>query len=202
MTLYDLALDPRALRPSHAPAETAIARRAPDARCARAVQAALTVDPTLLDELERDAERFAADPDALGAIAPPPAPEARPLGAWITPLLAPSETADDNLRGEALAIGIALEVRYLVLCGRLRRGEDERIWDLLTRMGYQLWSDALLKLGRDGRPGVLRRLDAARAASPLGFTQLDGLGRPSVTREIDAAKMRAAADWLRVSAGR
>ena len=68
----------------------------------------------------------------------------RPLdfGHWAAHRL---ETITDyDLRhGEAVAIGIALDTHYSVLCGLLPKGADERVYSLLSTLGFELWHPAL-----------------------------------------------------------
>jgi len=82
----------------------------------------------------------------------------RPLdfGHWAAHRL---ETITDyQIRhGEAVAIGIAIDSRYSVLSGLLRDGCDERIYNLLSSLGFDLWhTDLEKKADYDGREDDLR----------------------------------------------
>ena len=75
-----------------------------------------------LAELHMRQIRLGGDPFELGS--------ARPLdfGHWSAHRL--ERLTDHELNhGEAVAIGVALDTRYSALCGRLAKGEDERVVD-------------------------------------------------------------------------
>ena len=134
------------------------------------------------------------DPFELGS--------ARPLdyGHWAAHKL--ETLTEHRLRhGEAVAIGMALDARYAVLCGLLPPGEDVRIWRLLTRLGFRLWDPALEQAGRDGARAVIRGLEEFREhlGGELTVTLLNGVGRGVEVHEIDHALMLRAAEWLKQS---
>ena len=58
--------------------------------------------------------------------------------------------------GEAVAIGLALDARYSVLSGLLAEGQDERVCQLLERLGFDLWHDALATQTPNGTRAVYR----------------------------------------------
>ena len=85
------------------------------------------------------------DPFELGS--------ARPLdfGHWAAHKLE-SMTHHRLRHGEAVAIGIALDVAYSVRKGFLARAAADRIVKVLDTIGFQLWDDALEQRERDGDP--------------------------------------------------
>ncbi len=184
-----------------------------------AVKVALIRDAAFFERLERDADQLAAfeatateymiqrcaelhmaqigqggDPFESGS--------ARPLdfGHWAAHKLE-SLTNHAVRHGEAVAIGIALDARYSVLKGLLPRGQDERIWDLLKRLGFTLWHPALLAPAGDNRPALLRGLQEFQEhlGGRLSVTMLDRIGAGREVHEIDEALMIEAADWLKLS---
>src|SRR6202453_4317505 len=102
-------------------------------------------------ELHMRQIRLGGDPFEMGS--------ARPLdfGHWSAHKLE-QLTKNEVNHGEAVAIGIALDTRYSVLSGRLAAGEDERVANLLQRLGFVLWHDKLRASDPRGRPLVLKGL--------------------------------------------
>ena len=81
---------------------------------------------------------------------------ARPLdyGHWSAHKL--ETLSGHELRhGEAVALGIALDARYSVLSGLLEPGQEERVWQLLRRLGFRLWHETLEKRVSDGSRAVM-----------------------------------------------
>jgi 3-dehydroquinate synthase len=128
------------------------------------------------------------DPFELGS--------ARPLdfGHWAAHKL--DILSDHRLRhGEAVAIGMALDARYAVEAGLLRKTEAERLIRLLEGLGFRLFHPALLAHTADGGPALLRGLDEFREhlGGLLCVTMMTGIGRAVEVDRIDrAAVMRAA----------
>ena len=101
--------------------------------------------------------------------------------------------------GEAVAIGIALDTRYSVLCGLLDPAAEEEIRFLLEHLGFRLWHPALEKMLPDGRHAVLEGLREFREhlGGELTITLLSDLGSGVEVHEIDEALMLDAAAWLK-----
>jgi 3-dehydroquinate synthase len=121
---------------------------------------------------------------------------ARPLdyGHWSAHKLE-SLTKHHLRHGEAVAIGMALDVRYAVEAGLLRKTEAERLIRLLEGLGFRLFHPALLVHTADGGPALLRGLDEFREhlGGLLCVTMMTGIGRAVEVDRIDrAAVMRAA----------
>ena len=132
------------------------------------------------------------DPFELGS--------ARPLdfGHWAAHKLE-SITAHRLRHGEAVAIGIALDLEYSVRMGYLERTEADRILGLLERIGFALWDDTLVAQDGDGRLLVLRGLQEFREhlGGTLHITQLKGIGRGFEVNEMDEAAVLGAIEGLR-----
>ena len=125
---------------------------------------------------------------------------ARPLdfGHWSAHKLE-SLTRHHVRHGEAVAIGMALDARYSVLCGLLPAGEDERICFLLEHLGFRLWHNGLDTAEPDGRVAVLKGLQDFREhlGGELTITLLEGIGRGVEVHAMDEALILDALDWLR-----
>lgn len=125
---------------------------------------------------------------------------ARPLdyGHWSAHKLE-TLSAHELRHGEAVAIGIALDTRYSVLCGMLAPGGDERVWRLLKRLGFGLWHHALEERGPDGTRAVLVGLREFREhlGGELTITLLREIGVGEEVHAMDEELVLEAAGWLR-----
>ena len=135
---------------------------------------------------------FGGDPFESGS--------ARPLdyGHWSAHKLE-SMTRYHLRHGEAVAIGMALDARYSVLCGLLPAGEEKRICFLLEHLGFKLWHPALDKRNPDGRLAVLGGLDdfQEHLGGELTITLLADIGTGVEVHEMDTALVQDAIDWLK-----
>ena len=153
------------------------------------------------------------DPFELGS--------ARPLdfGHWSAHKL--EATTHHRLRhGEAVAIGMALDLTYAAAAGYLESACVERILGLLDRVGLALWDDALLERDVDGGLTVLAGLDEFREhlggslhitlirdiGSSFEVTEMDqelvveslhALQRRHAARDVPSARIAAPADSIR-----
>lgn len=129
---------------------------------------------------------------------------ARPLdfGHWSAHKLE-TLTRHELRHGEAVAIGIALDARYSVLSGLLPAGDESRIVNLLKRLGFRLWDDALDRRDETGRRRVLAGLAEFQEhlGGALTVTLLQGIGRGIEVHEMDEALVDAAIRWLKTQAG-
>jgi len=100
--------------------------------------------------------------------------------------------------GEAVAIGIALDARYSVLTNRLEPGAEIQICQLLERLGFSLWHDALLRKEEDNSWSILQGLNDFREhlGGDLSITLLSALGCSVEVDEMDEGKILNAIDWL------
>jgi 3-dehydroquinate synthase len=142
-------------------------------------------------ELHMRQIRLGGDPFEMGS--------ARPLdfGHWSAHKLE-QLTRNEVNHGEAVAIGVALDTRYSVLSGRLAAGEDERVADLLERLGFVLWHDKLRQCDSRGRPLVLKGLAdfQEHLGGELTVTLLAGIGRGVEVHEMDEKIVGQSIDWL------
>ncbi len=181
---------------------------------AEAVKVALIKDEAFFDFLEQEAERLAqreeapmehlieecarlhmehiagGDPFELGS--------SRPLdfGHWAAHKL--EQLTDFRLRhGEAVAIGIALDVTYAFLQGMIRQPQWERIIRLLKNLGFSLFAE---ELGRreGGRLQILDGLEEFRQhlGGQLTIMLLDDIGSGIEVNEMDRAGIENAVHHL------
>ena len=125
---------------------------------------------------------------------------ARPLdfGHWAAHKLE-SLTRHELRHGEAVAIGIALDTRYSVLAGLLLPGEDTRVANVLTRLGFMLWNDAFDFRNDRRRRRVLEGLAEFREhlGGELTITLLAAIGRGVEVHDIDPDLVEQSIRWLR-----
>ena len=88
--------------------------------------------------------------------------------------------------GEAVAIGIALDSRYSVECGRLKPAAFDVICDLLGALGFDYKHPLLNETGSDGRLVILAGLEEFRQhlGGELTITLLDDVGHGVEVHEI------------------
>ena len=99
--------------------------------------------------------------------------------------------------GEAVALGLALDVTYAARVGLLEEAVADDIRRTLSMMGFEL-SHPLL-----GDPALLDGLDEFRQhlGGRLTVTLIEGVGRPVDVHEIDHDQMRRAAHQLLAASG-
>ena len=186
-----------------------------------AVKVACIRDREFFDEIERDAKKLMAfEPSAmkqlirrcaelhLNHIATSGDPfelgSARPLdfGHWAAHKL--EQLSDFEIRhGEAVAIGIALDVIYSAKTGLLDKNSAERILQLLERLGFKLFAEELLKENAKGELQILAGLEEFREhlGGRLTITLLEEIGRGVEVHEMNLKKVAAAIRELRGRAG-
>jgi len=176
---------------------------------AEAVKVALVRDGAYFESLEADADLLASfeaeamermiyrsaalhvehiagggDPFELGS--------ARPLdfGHWAAHKL--EQLSDFQIRhGEAVAIGMALDVIYSRKIGLLDAASAARILALLRKVGLELFANELLHLDADMQPMVLKGLEEFREhlGGELTLTMLRGIGAGVEVHEVVLPKM-------------
>ena len=101
--------------------------------------------------------------------------------------------------GEAVAIGIALDVIYSRSIGLLDENSATRILKLLEQLGFGLFADELLNTDEAGRLTVLSGLEEFREhlGGKLSVTLLKAIGQSVEAHEMDYAKVVAAVHELR-----
>jgi 3-dehydroquinate synthase len=120
---------------------------------------------------------------------------ARPLdfGHWAAHKL--EQMSGYRLRhGEAVAIGIALDVLYSVRQGLLARPAAERILSLLERLGFTLYDSELESISASGELGVLGGLEEFREhlGGELTITLLSDIGCGVEVHSIEIEHVRQA----------
>jgi 3-dehydroquinate synthase len=101
--------------------------------------------------------------------------------------------------GEAVAIGMAIDVIGSRLTGLLKAKACERILNLLEKLGFELYADELLDAGSKGNLRVLDGLEEFREhlGGRLTITFLKEIGQSVEVHEIDVKKVVAAIHELR-----
>src|SRR6185295_13787135 len=122
------------------------------------------------------------DPFELGS--------ARPLdfGHWSAHKL--EQLSEYKLRhGEAVAIGVALDVTYSRRMGLLSAAAAERVLKLLDALGFELYANELLHVDTDGALVVLKGLEEFREhlGGQLTVTLLSAIGRGMEVHEMNSA---------------
>ncbi len=124
----------------------------------------------------------------------------RPLdyGHWAAHKLE-SLSKNEMRHGEAVAIGLALDTRYSYQKGLLSEGDAERVFRLLERLGFALWSE-YLDISDNDLPIVFQGLQefCEHLGGALCLTMLVEIGRDVEVHEIDEAEMFRAITWLKV----
>jgi 3-dehydroquinate synthase len=172
---------------------------------AEAVKVALVRDPEFFAWIEAHADALAAgsavelerlvqrsaelhlrhiatggDPFELGS--------ARPLdfGHWAAHKLE-NMTGYRLRHGEAVAIGMALDSLYAARVGLCDSKVAARVIDVLQKLGFQLWDEALAEQRADGTPSVLAGLEDFREhlGGELTITLLSDIGRGLEVHEVD-----------------
>ena len=199
-----------------AEALTTLSHRDKIAGVSEAVKVALLKDPTFYRYLEANAARIAegeigvlshltqrsaelhlqhictnGDPFELGS--------ARPLdfGHWAAHKLE-SMTSYRVRHGEAVAIGMAIDITYSELRGYIDRTTTERVLRLLEAIGFVLWDDALAEREADGRLALVHGLREFREhlGGELHVTLLRGIGAGFEVTEMDESAVAAAVQLL------
>jgi len=125
---------------------------------------------------------------------------ARPLdfGHWAAHKL--EQLSEYRLRhGEAVAIGVALDVTYARLRGLLSPADAERIVSLLERLGFEIFASELLHEDDRGQLLVVNGLEEFREhlGGELTVTLPRELGRGEEVHEMDLPLVLRAIDELR-----
>jgi 3-dehydroquinate synthase len=187
-----------------------------------AVKVALIRDSAFFDTIERDADRLrefepaamerlifrcaelhvnhiatSGDPFEFGS--------ARPLdfGHWSAHKL--EQLSEFKIRhGEAVAIGIALDVLYSARMGMISEEAAERILTLLEKLGFALFANELLHVNSSGELMVLEGLEEFREhlGGQLTVTLLQSIGQGVEVHQLERETIRAAISDLHARRGR
>jgi len=182
-----------------------------------AVKVALIRDAVFFETLEADAEKLSAfEPEAMrrlihrcaglhldhiaGSGDPFEFGSARPLdfGHWAAHKL--EQLSGYKIRhGEAVAVGIALDVIYSRKSGLLDAATAERVLALLEKLGFELYANELLHTNSDHSLMVLGGLEEFREhlGGELCVTLLRGIGDGIEVNEINLPLMVEAIFELR-----
>jgi len=125
---------------------------------------------------------------------------ARPLdfGHWAAHKL--EQLSEYTLRhGEAVAVGIALDVIYSRGMGYLDPGSADRVLALLEKLGFELFANELLNVDSDNNLMVLRGLEEFREhlGGELTITLLNGIGSGFEVHEMNQPRVVEAIFELR-----
>ncbi len=95
--------------------------------------------------------------------------------------------------GEAVAIGLALDVTYAAMIGMLPQGDADRIIALLDGLGFDLWDEAMRETDE-----LMQGLEEFREhlGGQLTITMLSAIGEPVDVHTIDHDTMIAAIEHL------
>jgi 3-dehydroquinate synthase len=125
---------------------------------------------------------------------------ARPLdyGHWSAHKLE-ALTAHELRHGEAVAIGLAVDTRYSVQIGMLAAGGEERVYQLLKRLGFYLWHPAMETRDEQGRLVIMRGIEEFREhlGGELTITLLRDIGQGEEVHAMDNDEILHAITWLR-----
>lgn len=158
--------------------------------------------PQHLDRLIKDCAELHMRQIRLGGD-PFEAGSARPLdfGHWSAHKLEHLTRHELN-HGEAVAIGIALDTRYSVMTGLLAEGDGKRVLDVLKRLGFTLWHDALRQKNANGQLSLLQGLAdfQEHLGGELTITLLEKIGRGIEVHEMNAELVGHSIDWLQQQA--
>lgn len=182
-----------------------------------ALKVACIRDAAFFDELERNAGKLAAfEPAAMKQLIrrcaelhldhiatsgdPFESGSARPLdfGHWSAHKL--EQLSHFNIsHGEAVAIGIAVDVLYSRNVGLLAPPAAERILRLLEMLGFRLYADELLNANNAELPAILAGIEEFREhlGGELSITLLAEIGRSVEVHKMEPGPIAAAIQELR-----
>ena len=182
-----------------------------------AVKVACIRDAGFFDQIERDADKLAAfEPAAMKQLIrrcaelhldhiatsgdPFEAGSARPLdfGHWAAHKL--EQLSHFRIsHGEAVAIGMAMDVLYSRNTGLLPAPAAARILSLLERLGFKLFADEMLNANNADTPAILVGIEEFREhlGGELSVTLLADIGRSVEVHALDPRQIAAAIQELR-----
>jgi len=185
-----------------------------------AFKVALIKDASLLDELEKLAPAIAnRNLDAMEHLVrrcailhlehiaaggdPFESGSARPLdfGHWSAHKLE-TMTHFDVRHGEAVAIGIALDLYCAARLGLISEAERNRVCAAMRRCGMKLWHPALSRQSSvTGMLAIVAGLEEFRQhlGGRLTLTMPDGLGQKREIHDLPAALIEDAINWLKTT---
>jgi 3-dehydroquinate synthase len=101
--------------------------------------------------------------------------------------------------GEAVAIGMAVDITYSVKIGLMAPTDAERALDLIERIGFETYSAFLLEQGASGEPVILEGLEEFREhlGGELTVTLVPKIGQKVEVHEMDRRLVLEALQSLR-----
>ena len=101
--------------------------------------------------------------------------------------------------GEAVAIGMALDITYSVKKGLMRRAEAERALALIERIGFEIFSPFLMEEGKSGESVILEGLEEFREhlGGELTVTLVPEIGTKLEVHEMERGLILEAMEELR-----
>ena len=143
-------------------------------------------------ELHMNQIAHGGDPFETGSV--------RPLdfGHWAAHRLE-TISAYDLRHGEAVAIGIALDTHYSVLSGLLPQGADERVYNLLSTLGFNLWHPGLELKNANDQYEIMQGLTdfQEHLGGELTITLLYDIGVGEEVHEMQHDLVLQAMQWLK-----
>ncbi len=182
-----------------------------------AIKVALIRDRAFFEEIERMADGLAAlEPRALERVVQRSAElhvehiatggdpfelgSARPLdfGHWAAHKLE-QITQFEVTHGEAVAIGMAVDLVYSVRKGILEVATARRVLTLVERIGFETYHPGLLSEGRSGEPAILEGLEEFREhlGGELTVTLVPKIGQKIEVHDMDRQTLLEAMAELR-----
>lgn len=180
-----------------------------------AIKVALIKDAAFYQRIKQDAQKLASrDMDAMqqlihrcaelhvehiGGADPFEFGSSRPLdfGHWAAHKL--EQISNYRLRhGEAVAIGIALDVVYAQLAGMISKAECADVLELLQELGFDLFAPELAQQEQTGQLSILKGLTEFREhlGGQLTIMLLNKIGAGVEVHQIDAALVQQAVKTL------
>ena len=125
---------------------------------------------------------------------------ARPLdfGHWVAHKL--EQISDFRIgHGEAVAIGLAVDLVYSARVGLVKSETTERVLRLLERLGFDLYEKLLLDENADGERIILEGLEEFREhlGGQLTITLIQGIGEGIEVNAMDREEILASVEDLR-----
>jgi len=162
------------------------------------VEALAAFEPDGLEPVVRVSARHRLEPIATGGD-PFERGSARPLdfGHWAAHKLE-QMTGFAVSHGEAVAMGVALDVVYAVRVGLLDEQTADRVLQVLTAIGFALYHPALQVRGETGRRALLDGLEEFREhlGGRLTIPMIRAIGDQVDVHTMDAVHVDAAIDTL------
>ena len=124
---------------------------------------------------------------------------ARPLdfGHWVAHKL--EQISDFRIgHGEAVAIGLAVDLVYSARVGLVKPETTERVLRLLERLGFELYDKLLLDESKDGERIILEGLEEFREhlGGQLTITLIQGIGEGIEVNAMDREEILASVEDL------